>query len=151
MIPNNVERIFRSKIDTWLVYFLLTTAVPAFYGVYSAFRGAPAPMAVWTLMVVTALYGFVLWVFSTTTYTVTDTRLVIRSGPFRWTIARDQIHSVHETRNPLSSPALSLDRLEIGYGDGRTVRVSPRDKAGFMHALDLPQQSGDRQARRYCV
>jgi hypothetical protein len=30
---------------------------------------------------------------------------------------------------------LSLDRLEIAYGDGRLLLISPQDKAGFLAAL----------------
>ncbi|MFQ5610075.1 MAG: PH domain-containing protein [Woeseiaceae bacterium] len=42
------------------------------------------------------------------------------------------------TRNPLSSPALSLDRLKITYGPkNRKVLVSPADKESFVQALGL--------------
>jgi hypothetical protein len=40
------------------------------------------------------------------------------------------------TRNPLSSPALSLDRLRIEYGQGRAIMISPADKGPFLRALE---------------
>jgi hypothetical protein len=42
---------------------------------------------------------------------------------------------VEETRNPLSSPALSLDRLKITYGNGKRIMISPADKIGFLKAI----------------
>jgi hypothetical protein len=47
-----------------------------------------------------------------------------------------RITSVSKTRNPVSAPALSLDRIEIVYGNGlRYVIVSPKDKVGFVQSL----------------
>jgi hypothetical protein len=40
------------------------------------------------------------------------------------------------TRNPLSSPALSLDRLHIRYGGSRMgIMISPVNKAVFLQDL----------------
>ena len=47
----------------------------------------------------------------------------------------DDITSVRRTRNPLSSPALSMDRLSIRYGKGRRIMISPADQAGFLEAI----------------
>ncbi|AYB29386.1 PH domain-containing protein [Chryseolinea soli] len=47
-----------------------------------------------------------------------------------------RITRVSKTRNPISAPALSLDRMEIIYGNGlRHVIISPKDKMGFVHSL----------------
>jgi hypothetical protein len=47
-----------------------------------------------------------------------------------------RITSVSKTRNPISAPALSLDRIEIVYGNGlRHVIISPKDKMGFIQSL----------------
>ena len=48
------------------------------------------------------------------------------------------IREVRPTTNPLSAPALSLDRLRIDYEEGGRVRsllVSPKDKEGFLQEL----------------
>lgn len=64
-----------------------------------------------------------------------DRELLVRSGPFRWRIAIDGIESIRPSRSPLSSPALSLDRLEITYGGGRRLLISPEDREGFLEAI----------------
>lgn len=40
------------------------------------------------------------------------------------------------TSNPLASPALSLDRLKIEYGQGHWIMISPRDREGFLRELE---------------
>jgi hypothetical protein len=46
------------------------------------------------------------------------------------------------TRNPPSSPALSLDRLRVqfGRGWGKAVMISPADRNGFLD--DLARKAG---------
>lgn len=78
--------------------------------------------------------GLGFWVLYGTSYRIADRELLVRGGPFRWRIPLDAIRSVTPTNNPLSSPACSLDRLRIAYGD-RALMVSPADKAGFLAAL----------------
>ena len=93
-------------------------------------RGEAAAMIVAALAIV-ALLGSML---VGTHYTVDENALRIACGPFRWTVPIDAIKSVEATRNPLSSPALSLDRLQIDYGK-RRIMVSPADKNGFLQAI----------------
>ena len=75
------------------------------------------------------------WLMLGTHYTVDRGTIRIVSGPFRWKVPIDEITSVSATRNPLSSPALSLDRLSIRYGKRRRIMISPADKAGFLKAI----------------
>jgi hypothetical protein len=46
-----------------------------------------------------------------------------------------KITSVKRTRNPLSSPALSTDRLEIKYGKWDFVLISPKNEERFCEIL----------------
>jgi hypothetical protein len=73
------------------------------------------------------------------TYGVTDTHLIIRHGLVRQRIELAKITSVEPTRNPLSSPALSLDRLRITFGTGffKKVMISPAAKKEFLVELAL--------------
>jgi hypothetical protein len=83
---------------------------------------------------------FVLWVLYGTRYTLTDSILRVQSGPFRWVIDLVAITEVFPTRNPLSSPACSLDRLHIRYHSSPSgLMISPRDKVKFL--LDLVARS----------
>lgn len=80
------------------------------------------------------------WILVTTDYTVYADEMVARCGPFRFHVKIDDIHSIKPTSNPMSGPALSMDRLAIFYGAGRTIMVSPEDKAGFYRALGFTPQ-----------
>lgn len=122
---------FRSKVDRWLGgVLLLGVVVSAAATVGLLFQGPIAPLALLPLAGVV----LPLWVLTTTWYGVTETDLVVRSGPFRTTVPLGSIRGVRPTSSVLSAPALSLDRLEIGHAGGAVV-ISPADRAGFLHAL----------------
>jgi hypothetical protein len=126
---------YASRIDPWLAIAL---AVPAAIAAAGAWRAAAGPGSVPWLLVVPVLVpacGLPAWVFAATSYTITATELLVRSGPFHWRIALRDVTGVAPTRSLLSGPALSLDRLRIDYGRGRSIMVSPRDRAGFVAEL----------------
>lgn len=81
-------------------------------------------------------------------YGLDDSRLLICFGFCRIRIPLAEIKEVYPTRNPLSSPALSLDRLHIQYGEGRFkfVMISPADREGFLdelaHRTGLQERQG---------
>ena len=97
-------------------------------------QGSPAGylISIWLIAVGIRLP---LWLLYTTQYLVEDEVLKIQSGPFKWTIPITSISQVVETTNPRSSPALSLRRLEITYGESKTIMVSPKDREGFLEAI----------------
>ena len=60
--------------------------------------------------------------------------------------------TVHPTRNPAGSPALSLDRLRVQYGQGffKGVMISPVDRNRFLDELAQKaglKREGDRLVR----
>ena len=61
--------------------------------------------------------------------------LFVRCGPFSWTIPIREIESIESTSSALSSPALSLDRLRIRYGQ-RWVMISPEPRQAFLQQLE---------------
>ena len=61
--------------------------------------------------------------------------LLIRFGCIRSRIPYNSIKKVVPTRNPISSPALSLDRLRIDTGDTLGTNISPADKSSFLKYL----------------
>ena len=123
---------FRSKVDSWLVAVLVISAAIALIAVLTV-GIVVAPLASSAIL----LFGVGLptWVLIATTYTLTPANLNVRSGPFTWRIPLNEIRSVAPTRNPLSSPALSLDRLRIEYGHGKSIMISPAARDEFMHEL----------------
>lgn len=133
-------KVFKSKIDTWLIVLSLVSIAVAFVILIQT----PVESSGIGLMPVLAIVVFVVvlpvWIFTGTKYVVNDGMLLIRSGPFRWTIAIKDISGVNETRNPISSPALSLNRLKITYSGGKSVLVSPIDISGFRKAIGHPER-----------
>lgn len=98
----------------------------------------PAPFGFRIGMVVMLLAssGFIFWLLYSTRYTLTERKLVVHCGPFRWTVMLDSIQEVFPSRNPLSSPACSLDRLHIHYRGSRYgLLISPMNKSAFLNDL----------------
>lgn len=126
---------FPSKVDWWLGLLLviapavsLVTAmtVPE-SGRLAALAGTAVLAAVYLGLVFPMAYGLV------------GDELVVRHGLVRKRIKLADITEVVPTTNPLSSPALSLDRLRITYGTGvfQRVMISPVRKADFLAELAL--------------
>ena len=136
-------RRFPSKVDRWLVIFIGAMLVLELFVVIYMIRAGAGPLIVTFVLMVTV--GFFLFVGLTLsrTYYVIDQRLLrITCGVFFWSIPLKDIHSVEPSRSPLSSPALSLDRLRVRYGNGKSILVSPADKVRFVKALGLGE-AGD--------
>ena len=91
------------------------------------------------LMIIVGVALFVTHIFLTTYYQIDGKSVKIRCGLFfNLKIDIDTIRRISETNNPLSSPATSLDRLEIKYQRDRkidTVMISPKNKAGFIKMI----------------
>jgi hypothetical protein len=134
--PNPSGEVFPSKVDRWLVLLLVAAWGLSLVSVVSAMKAGGPPSALFsTVGLEVFVFGFIAWVFAATRYVVTADTLVVRSGPFRWRISLAEITEIVPSRNPLSSPALSLDRLEVRYGRGRRILISPRDRRSFLAAV----------------
>lgn len=80
--------------------------------------------------------AFVAYTLLNTYYVIDHKVLKIRCGFFfKKTIAIDTIYKISESRNPISAPAASLDRLELFYNQNKSVLVSPREKQKFIDHL----------------
>jgi hypothetical protein len=126
-----MKRVHESKKDGWIVALLWGGVIVMIVGVADLW-GTPTPFAFRLVMSVllSLSAALILWVLYGTRYTLTDKSLIVRSGPFCWVIALESITEVFPTRNPLSSPACSLDRLSrLG------IMISPQDKAVFFQDL----------------
>ena len=86
--------------------------------------------------VLLAVIAFIVYLFTNTYYQIDGQVLRVRAGfLINQSIAIEHITKITETRNPISSPANSLDRLDIAYNRYDSVLVSPKDKEGFIAAL----------------
>ena len=129
------ELAFNSKIDLWLLILLLTAVAACLWGV-SVIWDANA-MILWPLVPFLAV-GIVLplWILGTLRYFLSDDNLRVRCGPFRWLIPLRDIKTITPTNDTKSSPAMSLDRLLIEYGDDRRVMISPEPRSEFLRQLE---------------
>lgn len=75
------------------------------------------------------------WVWFQTYYEVEENALIIVSGPKKKKINIQDIESIKRTLNPLTGPALSMDRMSIKYGPYQSVLVSPKEKKAFIDAI----------------
>jgi membrane protein YdbS with pleckstrin-like domain len=126
---------FKSKIDRWLLYLLVAVMVFEVVVMSIAATQVDTPReATVMILAALALVALIGSMLIGTHYTVAGNTLRVACGPFRWKVPIDSIQSVEATRSPLSSPALSLDRLRIHYGK-RRIMVSPSDRAGFLRAI----------------
>lgn len=145
-------RSFPSRVDAWLA--VLVASSMGITLVASGLSFIPGPLAVAaTLMAVCLLIsGFILVLFTTTRYIVDDEAVLVRSGPLKWRIPLRDITEVRPTMNPLSSPALSLHRLDVRYGGSKSLLISPKDRPGFLAELAAREPGltieGDRIERR---
>lgn len=80
--------------------------------------------------------AFFLHIFMTTYYVIKDGDLKIRSGfIYRLDVEISTIRKINESNSILSSPATSLDRLEIIFNKYDSVLISPKEKSEFIKTM----------------
>ncbi|WP_343568227.1 PH domain-containing protein [Acinetobacter sp.] len=129
---------FRSKIDWWLLLIFVVITANIIFKIYQEVHHSSIGTNFSHLMIYSLVILVILLPIFSTYYVVETNILVIKSLIFRWKINIDDITQIEPTHNPLSSPALSLDRLKISYmKNGRIAKVmiSPKDKEGFLNTL----------------
>ena len=130
--------VFEPKRDAWIVALIWAGALFCAYGALIQFT-SPGPflLKVAVLLFLGSAAVFMVWILYQIDYTLTDDNLVVRCGPIRYGVPLASIDSVRPSRNPLSSPAPSLDRLLIKWNDGRRkIIISPARKTDFLRELD---------------
>lgn len=119
---------FESKKDLWLGLLIW---IPMIVGTVATIIDGDG--VVISIMVLSLILITVIW-FGTGYYIMSDT-LEIKVGPFSSKIDIKEIKSIEDSRNPISSLALSLDRIKIVYGNSRVVLISPKEKELFIEEL----------------
>jgi Bacterial PH domain len=138
--------VYQSKKDLWLVVvMLLGCSVVLIAGLLVLVSGTAGTQGIgWLLVGVGVANGALIrWLSSPLYYEIGNSEignshLFVRCGPFRWNIPLANIVRVQPTRNPLSSPAMSLDRLQVDYqeqGARKSLMISPQDQSGFLREL----------------
>ncbi|RKR05122.1 PH (Pleckstrin Homology) domain-containing protein [Flavobacterium sp. 90] len=120
---------YKSKIDFGIILlFVISSAWPIYY-CFSRKDGITASLL--SLPVI-----FIFYLFYNTIYTVAKENLNIRFGFLvNNNIDIKTITQISETRSLVSSPAASIDRLEILHGKSGRILVSPKQKKDFIDSL----------------
>jgi hypothetical protein len=116
--------VYKSKIDWWLIIII---GVLFCYPIVDGIITKDYMMSI----VFFGLLSLIFLMFWSIQYKIEGHQLKI------WTTKID-IHSIkkiYHTNNPLSSPALSLDRIAVVYNKYDEVLISPRDKSAFIAEL----------------
>ena len=117
-------KVFKSKIDWWLVVLVLFIfGYPIIDGILSK------------EYVLSLVFGLILLMFyflsKTIRYKIDSENLII----WNTKISIHSIRKIYRTNNPLSSPALSLDRIAVVYNTYDEVLISPREREEFIQEL----------------
>ena len=133
--------IYYSKKDPWIVALLgFGMLLPLGIGVLFLIQGGPLFNLGLLLLGLGAVEALaVVSLGRATRYEITERELIIRVGVIiNQHIPLAAITNVYPTRNPLSAPAWSLDRLQIDYlkhGRQSFTLISPENKQAFLSEL----------------
>jgi len=133
---------YRSKIDWWLVPLLALPPIAAVVVSIAAWQAEDHSELIWAVGAIVLVAAFYFGLVFPIRYGIGADGLIVRFGLCRQNIAFSRITEVSPTRNPLSSPALSLDRLKIQFGQGllQSVMISPSPREQFLE--DLASHAG---------
>jgi len=120
---------YKSKIGFEIV--IPITLILAGTGILMAYE------KVWLgLALIFLISAFIAHMFLTTYYKIDNITLLVKCGFFfDRSFSIYTIKEIKETKNFISSPAASLDRLLITYNKYDTVVVSPKEKSAFISHL----------------
>jgi hypothetical protein len=117
-------KVYRSKIDWWLIIIIfIVFCHPMIEGIltkdYIMFS------------VSFGVLSLVFLMFKSIKYKIDGEQLQIW-----WTkIDINSIKRIYSTHNPLSSPALSLDRIAVVYNTYDEVLISPKEREDFIREV----------------
>ena len=127
-------RVYKSRIDKSVI-ILFVVAIAVFLGAMLVSYDI-----VWSLVINSLLIVAITWLLVDmlihTDYTISNRRLIIRCGVlYRMTLPIDNITSISLKSSLVSSPALSLTRIELRYGKHNRVYISPQNQDSFISDL----------------
>ena len=146
---NDTNIVFYSKIDAWLVVVIALASVLTIgtcgtlcMEAQNSSSSESMLFAILFLSFEIALFLLIADAFIRCRYIFKEDHLYIQSGIFvRVKIPYKNIKSFCESKNLLSAPACSLDRIKIVYENEKNKKeyftlVSPRNKRTFMKKLN---------------
>lgn len=131
-IENFKTKVYPSKFGWAVFLFLLVLFLSLFWVGYDSEKEHQ-----WIFMLIgISTLGFFVLTSKLTNYRIEEHYLHIKCPPFyNKKIAINSITKVAVSRNLISSPAPSLDRIEIYFNTYDSIVISPKDKLQFMEDL----------------
>ena len=131
---------FRTKIDWWIGLAISFLPITCIWLIIKYFQiGGLTNLIVGLIMLIISITIIPLFFI---TYILEEKELLVKLGFFcALKIAYSSITGIKETKNPLSSLAMSIDRIEIKYGKGLCVLISPKNKQEFLMILKEKMES----------
>jgi len=127
--------VHKSKVDWWMKILLIVLPIVAIIPAVMVSIKAGFTEA-WTSWAGVLFLVLLYWIFVIPVeYHINQDVLIVRFGLIRSKIKYEDIKGVKPSRNPISSPALSLDRLGIDLGSKLPNLISPQDKSVFLQEL----------------
>lgn len=130
------QKVYKSKFG-WAVFLFMTVLfVIVFWMSYEPEKDITRSIVL--LLIALAILGLFAVISLNTKYTISAKVLHIKCLPFyNNELLIAHIKKVEVSRNLISSPAPSLDRIEIYFDSYDSIVISPKDKFQFMEDLKL--------------
>jgi hypothetical protein len=129
---------YGSRVDAWLAAVLILAVVL----VSGASLAAAVDTGNLASLAPAVIMGLVLGLLVfPIRYTMQEDLLLIQSGVLKYRVPYAEITDVSPSREAWSSPAMSLDRLKIQYGAGKSILISPENQAEFVNELSARVES----------
>lgn len=131
---------YKSKFGYEIIVFL-TVIFGAIIG-FMIYQSEPIKAIISVCGIFALVYGFFLYLNFSTKYTITkDGLLKVKCGLiYNKLFDINKIKSIKKSNNWISSPAPSLDRIELTYGQFGLIVISPKDKFEFANELTKKNQ-----------
>jgi hypothetical protein len=126
------------KYSSKVSYGLLTFIFLIFYGplIYNLITNGWAEKMIIVIGFLSLIFAYILHLFFNTHYTIENSKFKVKCGIFNYKpIDVEKIKEISNTKNIISSPAPSFDRIKIRYGKFNELIISPKDKLNFISDL----------------
>lgn len=124
-----MKKVYHSKIGLELIIPIAIILIIGFKNIIKEPKLA-------AIIFLAILIVFMIYIFTSIKYTIENQNLNIKAG---FLINEDinilSIQKISKSKNILSAPAASLDRLEIIYGNKNSILISPKNKAEFIDEI----------------
>ena len=128
---------FKGKVAAWfyiLIFFVLVMQYPILFSIYKDGITVDSMISLVIIVLLIAIFISIIFINYVELY---DEYMLIVFSFIKKKIYYEDIISLTETNNPLSSLAASLDRIEIKCKKETNVMISILDKKSFYKEIKL--------------